>query len=178
MVDVGLLNNAILPNFGTLIRWRSHSHVLRQSVGWFENDFAGRIANRIMQTPPAAGEAVFQVFDAMTYATAYVIGALILLSDADPALMLPLMAWLVRKRTSARNAAAARRLAMGHPTSVSRAAGRVRTEAALARGVLEHDLRRDRTLPDLKLELGPRRDLRLLGAVAPRPGEAAERDDQ
>ena len=33
LVDVGLLNNAILPNFGTLIRWRSHRHVLRQSVG-------------------------------------------------------------------------------------------------------------------------------------------------
>ena len=56
-LDVLLLNNTILPNFGTLIRWRSHRHVLRQSVGWFENDFAGRIANRIMQTPPAAGEA-------------------------------------------------------------------------------------------------------------------------
>jgi len=40
MFDVLLLNNAILPNFGTLIRWRSHKHVLRQSVGWFENDFA------------------------------------------------------------------------------------------------------------------------------------------
>ena len=95
MIDVGLLNNAILPNFGTLIRWRSHSHVLRQSVGWFENDFAGRIANRIMQTPPAAGEAVFQVFDAMTYATAYVIGAFIILSDSDPRLALPLVAWLI-----------------------------------------------------------------------------------
>ncbi len=54
-IDVALLHNTILPNFGTLIRWRSHRHVLRQSVGWFENDFAGRIANRIMQTPPAAG---------------------------------------------------------------------------------------------------------------------------
>ena len=54
--DVLLLNNTILPNFGTLIRWRAHRHVLRQSVGWFENDFAGRIANRIMQAPPAAGE--------------------------------------------------------------------------------------------------------------------------
>ena len=95
VVDVGLLNNAILPNFGTLIRWRSHSHVLRQSVGWFENDFAGRIANRIMQTPPAAGEAIFQVFDAMTFATAYVIGALIILGDADPLLAIPLVAWLV-----------------------------------------------------------------------------------
>ena len=95
LIDVGLLNNAILPNFGTLIRWRSHSHVLRQSVGWFENDFAGRIANRIMQTPPAAGEAIFQVFDAMAYALAYSIGALILLGDANPLLALPLAAWLV-----------------------------------------------------------------------------------
>ena len=50
-LHVLLLNNAILPNFGTLIRWRAHRHVLRQPVGWFENDFAGRIANRIMQTP-------------------------------------------------------------------------------------------------------------------------------
>ena len=95
MLDVGLLNNAILPNLGTLVRWRAHSHVLRQSVGWFENDFAGRIANRIMQTPPAAGEAVFQVFDAMAYATAYVIGALILLGDADPRLAIPLGIWLI-----------------------------------------------------------------------------------
>lgn len=94
-VDASLLNNAVLPNFGTLIRWRAHSHVLRQSVGWFENDFAGRIANRIMQTPPAAGEAVFQVFDAMAYSTAYVIGAVILLSDADPRLAVPLVFWLV-----------------------------------------------------------------------------------
>ncbi len=95
MIDVGLLNNAVLPNLGTLVRWRAHSHVLRQSVGWFENDFAGRIANRIMQTPPAAGEATFQVFDAMTYAVAYVIGALILLGDADPRLAFPLLAWLI-----------------------------------------------------------------------------------
>ncbi|MGX9356046.1 ABC transporter ATP-binding protein [Roseobacteraceae bacterium S113] len=94
VADVALLNQSILPNFGTLIRWRAHKHVLRQSVGWFENDFAGRIANRIMQTPPAAGEAVFQVFDAMTFALAYIIGAAILLAQADPRLALPLIAWL------------------------------------------------------------------------------------
>ncbi|SDX88304.1 ATP-binding cassette, subfamily B, multidrug efflux pump [Citreimonas salinaria] len=51
-LDVLVLNNAIMPNFGTLIRWRAHRHVLRQSVGWFENDFAGRIANRIIRRPP------------------------------------------------------------------------------------------------------------------------------
>ena len=94
-LHVALLNNAILPNFGTLIRWRAHRHVLRQSVGWFENDFAGRIANRIMQTPPAAGDAVFQVFDMMTFAGAYVIGAAVILFEADARLLIPLAAWLV-----------------------------------------------------------------------------------
>ncbi|WP_439522743.1 ABC transporter ATP-binding protein [Marivita sp.] len=93
-LDVLLLNNSILPNFGTLIRWRAHKHVLRQSVGWFENDFAGRIANRIMQTPPAAGEAVFQVFDAITFSLAYVVGALVLLGQADPRLAIPMIGWL------------------------------------------------------------------------------------
>ncbi|WP_238381120.1 ABC transporter ATP-binding protein [Alkalilacustris brevis] len=94
-LSTGLLNNAILPNFATLIRWRSHRQVLRQSVGWFENDFAGRIANRIMQTPPAAGEAVFQVFDALSYSLAYLVGAALLLMGADPRLVLPLLVWFV-----------------------------------------------------------------------------------
>ena len=94
VLDAALLNQSLLPNFGTLIRWRSHRHVLRQSVGWFENDFAGRIANRIMQTAPAAGEAIYQVFDAVVYAVIYLIGALWLLADIDPVLAIPLAIWL------------------------------------------------------------------------------------
>ncbi len=94
VVDAALLNQSLMPNFGTLIRWRSHRHVLRQSVGWFENDFAGRIANRIMQTPPAAGEAIYQVFDAVVYAIIYLIGALWLLADIDLRLSIPLIVWL------------------------------------------------------------------------------------
>ena len=95
VIDVALLNQSIVPNFGTIVRWRAHRHVLRQSVGWFENDFAGRIANRIMQTPPAAGEVAFQVFDAVTFSLAYVIGAAVLLMGADLRLMLPLLIWFV-----------------------------------------------------------------------------------
>ena len=83
-----------MPNVGTIVRWRSHRHVLRQSVGWFQNDFAGRIANRMMQTAPAVGEATFQTFDALVYATIYLVGALWLLSDTDPRLALPLVVWL------------------------------------------------------------------------------------
>ena len=92
-IDVALLNNGIIPNFTALIRWRAHRQVLGQSVGWFENDFAGRIANRIMQTPPAAGEVIFQVFDAISFSIAYLIGAAILLSVSDPRLLLPLLIW-------------------------------------------------------------------------------------
>ncbi|MGZ9809280.1 ABC transporter ATP-binding protein [Pseudoroseicyclus sp. H15] len=95
IVGMALLHNTIMVNFGTLIRWRSHRHVLRQSVGWFENDFAGRIAGRIMQTPPAANEVVFQLFDAIAYAIAYLIGSAVLLGDADPRLILPLLVWVV-----------------------------------------------------------------------------------
>jgi len=94
VLDVAVLNNAIGPAWGTLIRWRTHRHVMRQSVGWFENDFAGRIANRIMQTPSASNEVIFQVFDAVTYALSYAVGAAILLGGADPRLLIPLMLWL------------------------------------------------------------------------------------
>ncbi|MBP1805169.1 ABC transporter ATP-binding protein [Rubellimicrobium aerolatum] len=94
-VQALLLNNAILPNFGTLIRWRAHGHVLRQSVGWFENDFAGRIANRVMQAPPAAGDAVYNAFDAIAYAISYIAGAAVLLWTADPRLLIPLALWVI-----------------------------------------------------------------------------------
>jgi ATP-binding cassette subfamily B multidrug efflux pump len=93
--SVGLLHNTILTNFGTMMRWRAHRHVLRQPVGWFESDFAGRIANRIMQAPPAAGEAVFQVFDMAAFAAATFIGALLMLAGADPRLMIPLLLWVI-----------------------------------------------------------------------------------
>ena len=91
--NVALLHNTILPNFGTMIRWRAHAHVIRQPVGWFESDFAGRIANRIMQTPPAAGDAVFQTFDAVAFASVTVVGAGIMLAEADARLLLPLVLW-------------------------------------------------------------------------------------
>ncbi|OYX44578.1 MAG: multidrug ABC transporter ATP-binding protein [Rhodobacterales bacterium 32-67-9] len=92
-IDVALLHNTILVNYGALFRWRSIRHVLRQSVGWFENDFAGRIANRVMQTPPAAGDAVFQVFDAVAFALTTLVGAVLLLGNADPRLMAPMLIW-------------------------------------------------------------------------------------
>lgn len=93
VTNVALLHNTILPNFGTMIRFRAHDHVMRQPVGWFEGDFAGRIANRVMQTPPAAGDAVFQTFDAVAFASVTVVGSAVMLAGADPRLLLPMLIW-------------------------------------------------------------------------------------
>ena len=94
-INVALLHNTILTNFGTMMRFRAHAHILRQPVGWFESDFAGRIANRIMQAPPAAGEAVFQVFDAVAFASTTLLAAAFMLAQADMRLLIPLAAWFL-----------------------------------------------------------------------------------
>ncbi|MEM7267611.1 MAG: ABC transporter ATP-binding protein, partial [Pseudomonadota bacterium] len=93
-LDISFINQTLMPNIGTMVRWRAHRRVLGQSVGWFQEDFAGRIANRVMQTAPAVGEAAFQTFDALAYATLYTVGALILLSEIDLRLAAPMVLWL------------------------------------------------------------------------------------
>ena len=95
LLDFMLISNTLIPNVATLFRWRGHKHVMRQSIGWFEADFAGRVANRVMQTPRSAGEVVFHVFDALAYALAYVVGALFLLMNANTLLLFPLLIWVI-----------------------------------------------------------------------------------
>ena len=87
-------NQMISGPFTTRIRWLTHRYVLRQSLGFFQNDFAGRVANKVMQTGPALRESVVQVVDAVWYVAVYWTGALILFWQADWRLTLPLIAWL------------------------------------------------------------------------------------
>ncbi|MEL6677202.1 MAG: ABC transporter ATP-binding protein [Pseudomonadota bacterium] len=94
-LNTALIKNAIQPNLAALGRWRAYRHVLRQPVGWFEDDFAGRIASRVVQMPASVGNLTFQVMDALTFAVAYVIGAGVLLAAADPVLLIPLLLWLL-----------------------------------------------------------------------------------
>lgn len=95
IISMGLTYLSVLGNAASIVRWRAHRHVARQSIGWFENDFAGRIANRINQTPNAAEEVFSMMIEAITYAVSYVIAAFVLLAAADARLMLPLMVWLI-----------------------------------------------------------------------------------
>ncbi len=89
-----LANQAITPNLTNLVRWQNHRYVLKQSLSFFQNDFAGRIAQRIMQTGPALRDSAMQVVDALWHVLVYAGSALYLFAAADLRLMLPLTLWL------------------------------------------------------------------------------------
>lgn len=87
-------NQVISANFTTLIRWQTHRYILRQSVSFYQNDFAGRIANKIMQVAPSLRETVLQLVDAIWFVTIYTVGALVIFFDNDARLMVPLLLWI------------------------------------------------------------------------------------
>jgi ATP-binding cassette subfamily B multidrug efflux pump len=86
-------NQAINANVANRIRWQNHWHVVRQSWAFFQNDFAGRIANRVMQTGPAIRESLVALLTAIWYILVYGTSALFLLASADAWLMLPILLW-------------------------------------------------------------------------------------
>jgi ATP-binding cassette subfamily B multidrug efflux pump len=90
-----IANQAIAANVANLVRWQSHWHVVRQSWSFFQNDFAGRIANRVMQTGPAIRESLVSLLTAVWYILVYGTSALLLLSAADRWLALPIALWFM-----------------------------------------------------------------------------------
>jgi len=88
-----MANQAIAANVTTMIRWQSHWHVVRQSWTFFQNDFAGRIANRVMQTGPAIRESLVALLTAVWYILVYGTSAVLLLAAADRWLALPILVW-------------------------------------------------------------------------------------
>ena len=93
LADVALRQNAIIPGATSLIRWQSHWHVVRQSWPFFQNDFAGRIANRVMQTANALRESVMASIRAVWYIVVYGVSAFVLMAMSDWRLGVPTLAW-------------------------------------------------------------------------------------
>ncbi len=86
-------NQAIAPGLSNLIRWQNHWHVVRQSWTFFQNDFAGRIANRVIQTGSSLRESVVQGTNAVWYLVVYGGSAIVLLARMDWRLALPIVFW-------------------------------------------------------------------------------------
>ena len=93
LVQQLITNQAIAAGLTNLVRWQSHWHVVRQSWTFFQNDFAGRIANRVLQTGPSLRESIVSATNAAWYILVYGTGAAILLASADPILALPILGW-------------------------------------------------------------------------------------
>ncbi len=83
----------IVPGVTSLIRWQSHWHVIRQGLPFFQEDFAGRIANRVMQAGPALRESVVQSVNAVWYIVVYGTGAVLALASTDSRLAIPILVW-------------------------------------------------------------------------------------
>ncbi|MFA4913881.1 MAG: multidrug ABC transporter ATP-binding protein, partial [Burkholderiaceae bacterium] len=90
-----LVHQTINPGLNTLVRWQNHRYVLKQGLSFFHNDFAGRIAQRILQTGSALRESAVQAADALWHVFIYAGSALILFAQADWRLTVPLITWIV-----------------------------------------------------------------------------------
>ncbi|EJM21489.1 ABC-type multidrug transport system, ATPase and permease component [Pseudomonas sp. GM18] len=89
-----LVHQTLSPGMTSLIRWQNHSYVLKQSLNFFQNDFAGRIAQRIMQTGNSLRDSAVQAVDALWHVLIYAISSLVLFAEADWRLMIPLLIWI------------------------------------------------------------------------------------
>ena len=99
------LEQTLASNMQEQARWRAHKHMLGQSSGFFQNDFAGRLSNRVMQMGPALEDSVYMAFEGIWYALTYVVGATIVLSQIDYRLGIPLAIWLALYMTYVRRIA-------------------------------------------------------------------------
>src|SRR5262245_47943319 len=88
-----ITNQAIAAPFTGLIRWQAHFHVVRQSWAFFQDDFAGRISNRVMQTGPAVRQTLVASVTAVWYVLVYGVTAIVMTAAADLWLTLPIFAW-------------------------------------------------------------------------------------
>jgi ATP-binding cassette subfamily B multidrug efflux pump len=89
------MHQTLLGNFPQRIRWMSHRYLIRQSMSYFQDEFAGRIGAKLMQTSLAVREVVMKLLDMLVYVVVYFTGAVILAAAADWRLAIPFVLWLV-----------------------------------------------------------------------------------
>jgi ATP-binding cassette subfamily B multidrug efflux pump len=89
-----VVHQALLGNYPMVIRWKAHRYLLGQSLSFFQNDFAGRIATKVMQTALAVRETVMKLLDVILYVIVYFGGVLVIAAGSDLRLAIPLLIWV------------------------------------------------------------------------------------
>jgi ATP-binding cassette subfamily B multidrug efflux pump len=90
-----VMHQSLMGNYPMRIRWMAHQYLLRQSFGFYQDEFAGRVATKVMQSALAVRDAVMKLADVMVYVSVYFLGAMLLVATFDFWLMLPFLVWLV-----------------------------------------------------------------------------------
>ena len=90
-----VMHQTLLGNYPMAIRWRAHQYLLGQSMTFYQDEFAGRVATKMMQTALSVRETVMKLLDVMVYVTVYFFSMVFLVGQSDPILMLPMLAWLL-----------------------------------------------------------------------------------
>jgi len=93
-VSEAIAHQGLRGNFAMRNRWVSHRYVLRQSMDFFHNDYAGRVATKVMQTALAVRDSIMKFTEVIVYVAVYYLGALFLVASSDLWLMLPMLVWL------------------------------------------------------------------------------------
>ncbi len=88
-----LANQTLAPGLGNLVRWQIHWHVARRVWTFFQNDFAGSVANRVVNTGPSLRETVLLATTALWYLVVYGGSAMLLLASSDAPLTVPVACW-------------------------------------------------------------------------------------
>lgn len=89
-----LVHQSLLGNYPMQIRWRIHQYLLGQSVGFYQDEFAGRIATKLMQTALAVRETILKLLDVFLYVIVFFSGILAMTFALDWRLCLPFIGWL------------------------------------------------------------------------------------
>jgi ATP-binding cassette subfamily B multidrug efflux pump len=89
-----LIPQSLLGNYPMRIRWLAHRYVLQQSLAYFQDEFAGRVATKVMQTALAVRETVLKLLDLMVYITVYFVSIVVLVFAVDWRLAVPFLVWL------------------------------------------------------------------------------------
>ncbi len=84
----------LMGNYPMRIRWQVHRYLLKQSMTFYQDEFAGRIATKLMQTALAVRECVMKLIDVLNYVVIYFLGALLIVGSADWRLAMPLVVWV------------------------------------------------------------------------------------
>ena len=95
LLHASVIHQALLGNYPMRIRWQAHRYLLGQSLSFYQNEFAGRIATKVMQTALSVRETVMKLLDVLLFISIYFIGMTLVVSSSDYRLSVPLLCWLV-----------------------------------------------------------------------------------